>query len=172
MYNYTRDKAINSCRHLASLTSALFIYTLNDIWRSVGFVIWMNDWIFPRPPCLTGNRSFFFGLRTRTVSNRIIRLHRVHEMRTIAIDDPAKRAFVSLSVNLSVCQSRGWLFLLIHIYSFLLICQMAAPLRCGHYSITLAIFWELSPDFHRCIWSFQQVQWLKETRTFARTDKM
>jgi len=42
--------------------------------------------------------------------------HRIHEMQTIAIDDPVDE-------RLSVCNAGDWM----------------VPLRCGHYYITVAI---------------------------------
>jgi len=54
------------------------------------------------------------------------RIHRMHQMRTIAFDDPVALA----SVILPVCMSRGWLYLLV---------RQIAPLRCSPYYIAVEL---------------------------------
>jgi len=63
---------------------------------------------------------------------RSIRQHRIRDMRAIAIDDPVARTYVSQSVCLSHRPKR-WIFLI----------RQMAPVRCGHYYITVPLVYIL-----------------------------
>jgi len=64
------------------------------------------------------------------MENRLHEADRMHEMQTIAINDPVAWVSVDQSVSLSVRVSRERLFILTY--------QMA-PLRCSHYHATLVV---------------------------------
>jgi len=88
----------------------------------------VQDWGFHQRCIITGRQRIGVGPIRRPPpfpeipQSSTFRSNRMHEIRTIAIDDPVAWASVTLS--------RGRLFLLI---------RLRAPLRCGHYYITIAI---------------------------------